>query len=97
MIPEHTIASLIVTSQLVSNYDVFDPRAFLNYYKGVNVWHHYSLCVLYKFYKSYGLPPVCLKIIEFSTGSVISYEISASLYTSEIVLSEYTEKNREVL
>ena len=90
------ITSLMMTSQLVSNFDLFDPWAFLNDYKGVNAWHRHSLSVLHEFYKSDGLPPVGLKILEFGAGPVICYEISAALYASEIVLSEYTEKNREV-
>ena len=86
-----------MASQQVSNFDVFDPWAFLNYYEEVNVWHRHSLSVLHEFYRSYGLPPVGLKILEFGAGPVISYEISAALYASEIVLSEYTKKNRKVL
>ena len=86
-----------MTSQQVSNFDEFDPWAFLNYYEEVNVWHRHSLSVLHEFYTSYGLPPVDLKILEFGAGPVISYEISAALCASEIVLSEYTEKNRKLL
>ena len=97
MIPDQAITSLKMTAQQVSNFEVFDPWAYLHYYEEVNVWHRHSLSVLHEFYKSYGLPPVGLKILEFGAGPVISYEISAALYASEIVLSEYTEKNREVL
>ena len=86
-----------MTSQQVSNFNKFDPWAFLNSYKEVNVWHRHSLCILHEFYKFYGSPLVGLKVLEFGAGPVISYEISAALYASEIVLSEYTEKNREVL
>ena len=89
--------SSIMTSQQVSNFDEFDPWAFLNYYEEVNVWHRHSLSVLHEFYKSYGSPPIDLKILEFGAGPVISYEISAALCASEIVLSEYTEKNRKLL
>ena len=97
MIPDQAITSLKMTAQQVSNFEVFDPWAYLHSYEEVNVWHRHSLSVLHEFYKSYGLPPVGLKILEFGAGPVISYEISAALYASEIVLSEYTEKNREVL
>ena len=69
----------------------------LLYYEEVNVWHRHSLSVLHEFYKSYGLPPIGLKILEFGAGPVISYEISSVLYASDIVLSEYWEKNRKVL
>ena len=79
------------------NYEMFDPWAYLHYYEEVNIWHRHSLGVLHDFYKSYGSPPAGLKILEFGAGPVISYEISAALYASEIVLSEYTERNREVL
>ena len=86
-----------MTAQQVSNYELFNPWKYLYYYEEVNVWHRHSLSVLHEFYKSYGLPPVGLKILEFGAGPVISYEISAALYASEIVLSEYTERNRKVL
>ena len=36
-------------------------------------------------------------MLEFGAGPVIAYVISASLYASEIVLSEYLETNRKVL
>ena len=36
-------------------------------------------------------------MLDFGAGPVIAYMISASLYASEIVLSEYVDKNREVL
>ena len=91
------ITGLKMTTQQVSNYEMFDPWAFLNYFKEVNVLHRHTLSLLHEFYKSYGSPPVGLKVLDFGAGPVISYEISAALYASEIVLSEYTEKNREVL
>ena len=68
------------------NYEMFDPWAYLHYYEEVNVWHRHSLSVLHEFYKSYESSPVGLKILEFGAGPVISYEISAALYASEIVL-----------
>ena len=79
-----------MAAQQVSNYEMFDPLTYLHYYYEVNVLHRHSLSVLHEFYKSYGLPPVGLKILEFGAGPVISYEISSALYASEIVLSEYT-------
>ena len=36
-------------------------------------------------------------MLEFGAGPVIAYVISASLYASEIVLSEYIETNRKLL
>ena len=87
----------MASQQVSTDFDVLDPWAYLNYYKEVDVWHRHSLSVLHEFYKSYGSPPVGLKVLEFGAGPVISYEISAALYASEIVLSEYTEKNRKVL
>ena len=87
----------MASQQVSTDFDVLDPWAYLNYYKEVDVWHRHLLSVLHKFYKSYGSPPFGLKILEFGAGPVISYEISAVLYASEIVLLEYTERNREVL
>ena len=58
------------------------------------MWHRHSLCVLYKFYKSYRLPPVGLKIIEFSTGLVISYEISFTLRICDSAVRIHREKQR---
>ena len=90
-----------MTSQQVSrpkDYEKFDPWDYLeDDYEEVDAFHRHSLKLLHEFYKSYGSPPAGLKVLEFGTGPVIMYEISASLYASEIVLSAYTEDNREAL
>ena len=38
-----------------------------------------------------------LKILDYGTGATLAYQISASQYASELVLAEYTEKNRTAL
>ena len=79
------------------NYELFDPWDYVDEYDTVSdPFHRHSLKLLHEFYKSYGSPPAGLKVLEFGAGPVIIYEISASLYASEIVLSEYTEKNRDI-
>ena len=81
------------------NYELFDPWDYVEdeYDTVSDPFHRHSLKLMHEFYKSYGSPPAGLKVLEFGTGPVVIYEISASLYASEIVLSEYTEKNRELL
>ena len=86
-----------MTTQQAPNYDTFDPWMYLQYYQEINVGHRFSLNFLHEFYKSYESSPVGLKILEFGAGPIICFQISAALYASEIVLSEYVEKNREVL
>ena len=85
-----------MASQQVSKDYMFDPWAYLDYQYGeVDSFHHHSLKHIHEFYKS--SPSVGLKVLEFGAGPVITYVIRASLYTSEIVLSEYTDTNRKVL
>ena len=81
------------------NYELFDPWDYVEdeYDTVSDPFHRHSLKIMHEFYKSYGSPPAGLKVLEFGTGPVIIYEISASLYASEIVLSEYTEDNRKLL
>ena len=90
-----------MASQQVSrpgDYEKFDPWDYLEEeYEQVDAFHRHSLKLLHEFYKSYGSPSAGLKVLEFGTGPVIIYEISASLYASEIVLSAYTEDNRIAL
>ena len=52
---------------------------------------------MHEFYQSYQSSPAGLKILEFGAGPNICFQISTALYASEIVLLEYTQKNREVL
>ena len=90
-----------MASQQVSrpgDYEKFDPWDYLEEeYEQVDAFHRHSLKLLHEFYESYGSPSAGLKVLEFGTGPVIIYEISASLYASEIVLSAYTEDNRIAL
>ena len=80
------------------DYELFDPWKYVKQdYATVDAFHRHSLQLLHEFYETYGSPPAGLKVLEFGTGPIIIYEISTSLYASEIVLSEYTEKNRKAL
>ena len=84
--------------QVSRDYEMFDPWACLDYQYGeVNGFHHHSLKHIHEFCKSCWSPSAGLKVLEFGAGPVIAYVIRASLYTSEIVLSEYMETNRKVL
>ena len=79
------------------DYELFDPLKYAKQeYATVDAFHRHSLQLLHEFYESYG-SPAGLKVLEFGTGPIIIYEISTALYASEIVLSEYTEKNRRAL
>ena len=75
----------------------FDPRAHLNRFTEVITWHEQSLRILYELYASYDTPPAGLKVLNYGAGPVVAYEISAPLQASEIVLAEYTERNRNQL
>ena len=88
----------MASQQVSKDYEMFDPWAYLEYQYGeVDAFHHHSLKHIHDFYKSYGSPSSGLKVLDFGAGPVIAYVISASLYASEIVLSEYLERNRKVL
>ena len=88
----------MASQQVSRDYEMFDPWAYLEYQYGeVDAFHHHSLQQIHEVFKSYGSPSTCLKVLEFGAGPVIAYVISASLYASEIVLSEYLETNRKVL
>ena len=90
------LAREIMASQ--QEYELFDPWKYVKQdYSTVDAFHRHSLQLLHEFYETYGSPPAGLKVLEFGTGPIIIYEISTSLYASEIVLSEYTEKNRKAL
>ena len=88
----------MASQQVSRNYEMFDPWPYLDdLYGEVDGFHHHSLKHIHKFYESCGSPAAGLKVLEFGAGPVIAYVISASLYASEIVLSEYMETNRKVL
>ena len=84
--------------QVSRDYEMFDPWAYLDdLYGEVDGFHHHSLKHIHEFYKSCGSPSAGLKVLDFGAGPVITYVISASLYASEIVLSDHVEANRKVL
>ena len=88
----------MASQQVSKDYEMFDTWAYLEYQYGeVDAFHHHSLQEIHEVFKSYGSPSAGLKVLEFGAGPVIAYVISASLYASEIVLSEYLERNRKVL
>lgn len=75
----------------------FDPKDYLVRFAGVNVPYKVApLKALYEFYESYsaevGRP---LSVCDIGCGPVIAYVISAARFASDIVLSEYTELNRD--
>ena len=88
----------MASQQVSRDYEMFDPWAYLEYQYGeVDAFHHHSLQEIHEVFKSYGSSSTSLKVLEFGAGPVIVYVISASLYASEIVLSEYLDTNRKVL
>ena len=88
----------MASQQVSRDYEMFDPWPYLdNLYGEVDAFHRHSFKRIHDFYKSCGSPSTGLKVLEFGAGPVIAYVISASLYASEIVLSEYMETNRKVL
>ena len=88
----------MASQQVSRDYELFDPWAYLDdLYGEVDGFHHHSLKHMHEFYKSCGSSSAGLKVLEFGAGPVIAYVISASLYASEIVLSDYVEANRKVL
>ena len=89
------MASSTIAAQ--NYHDDFDSKSFLKYYAEVNEWHDQPMRLLHQLYVSYGTTPVGLKVLNFGSGPVIMYEISAPLQASEIVMAEYTEENRRYL
>ena len=106
-LPEVTVAifgllstqdNKMASQQVSKDYEMFDPWAYVDYQYGeVDAFHHHSLKHIHEVFKSCGSPSAGLKVLDFGAGPVITYVISASLYASEIVLSEYLERNRKVL
>ena len=75
----------------------FDPKAYLHFYDDVTEFHAQPLKLLHEFYNSYGSTSSGLKVLEYGSGPTVLYSISAALQASEIVLADYTEKNREAI
>ena len=75
------------------DYDRFDPFENIKVkYSTVNAWSSQPLKLLHNIYQSYGSTQVGLKVLDFGCGPVPIYQCSASLYASEIVFVEYTQK-----
>ena len=79
--------------------DKFDPQVYLRMYYTDNSdpFRLFLMKQLHDFYQSYDSTASKLKILDIGAGPVIAYTISAAPYASEIVLSEYTEANRNTL
>ena len=77
--------------------DEFDPQAYLHFYDDLTEFHAQPLKLLHEFYNSYGSTSSGLKVLDYGSGPTILYAISSALQASEIVLADYTEKNREAI
>ena len=74
-------------------HDSFEPKSYLGYrFQSVNERHAEVLRHLHQFYLTV---PVGVKVLDVGSGPIIAYVISAATRASEIVLSEYTKKNRD--
>ena len=81
-------------------HDNFDPMTFLasGFPGEILEWHRSLFKSFHEFFQSYtATNPRPLKVLDFGAGPTIAFEISTSRYASEIVLAEYTEKNRKAL
>lgn len=75
--------------------DFFEPKAYLDHrFEFVSEHHAAILRGLHQFYQTL---PQGVRILDIGTGPTISYMISATSKASEIVLAEYTQKNRDEL
>ena len=79
-------------------HDKFNTQTYLeSYFSDLSSEIHLiPLPFIHQFYQSFDSEKN-LKILDFGTGPSIINFISAAPYASEIVLSEYTENNREAL
>ena len=75
----------------------FDPQAYLKYYDDLTEYQAQPLRLLHEFYQSYDSTSSGLKVLDYGAGPTILYAISAARQASEIVLSDFTEQNREAL
>ena len=80
-------------------HNTFEPDAYLHVlYNRVLEWQHEVLKGLHSFYPStYGTTPPGLKVLDFGAGPAVAYHATTAVYASEVVLAEYTEKNRKAL
>ena len=80
-------------------HDKFDPQSYLQmYYFGASdPVRLFLVKQVHEYYHSYKSTASKLRILDVGTGPVIAHTISAAPHASEIVLSEYSEANREAL
>ena len=81
-------------------HDNFDPHAYLTekFPGQVLEWHPEVFKSFHDFYESFPANAFGhLKVLDYGTGPTLALQISASRYASEIILAEYTEKNRTAL
>ena len=81
----------------VKYHTLFKPKSYLTqHFQLSNPIRRNPLKPLYDFYKLYSEShPGKLKMLDLGCGPVIAYAISAVEYTSEIIMAEYTELNRQ--
>ena len=77
--------------------DDFDPQAYLHYYEDVREFHTHPIKLVHELFHSYGSTSAGLKVLDYGAGPIVFFAISAARQASEIVLSEYTEKNRDAI
>ena len=75
----------------------FDPHKYLQYYTEVSDVYKFPLKEIHGLFQSYKATPAGLKILDFGCGPIPAYQCSATPYASEIVFTEYTERNCEAL
>ena len=78
-------------------HEKFDTQVYLKqfYTSPTMLFRTFPLPHLYSFYQS--LDNKSLKILEVGAGPTMVHVVSAAPYASEIILSEYTEKNRTAI
>ena len=83
----------------MENYqEEFDPSEFLkDYYLVTEELPALAKHALRCYHETFQKIPDDVKVLDYGAGPVIMYTISAAAKASEIVLAEYTEKNREYL
>ena len=77
--------------------DEFDPQAYLHFFDDLTKFHAQPLKLLHEFYNSYGSTSSSLKVLDYGSGPTVLYAISSALQASEIILADYTDKNREAI
>ena len=80
-------------------YDRFDVKAYLNarYGFGKNPDMFRVLFPLEQYHKFYEPLPEGLKILEYGSGPVPAFLISAAPHASEIIMAEFAEVNRKAI